>query len=133
MLGGAVGDEFEVAGGGLSVAGVWAGEAAAARRGGGSRRCGCEARGVEGVREEGWGRGVHGDGVGGGEERVAGDDDVLVGGTAAFGGDDVVEVGWGELVDDADQRFVPAVFVVVWWGYCCGSSREEGGFLALRL
>lgn len=56
---------------------------------------------------EGRGGGVGGDCVLGGGEGVAGDEDVLVGGAAAFGGENVGEVWGGDFVDDAYEAFVP--------------------------
>lgn len=44
---------------------------------------------------------------------VACDNDVLVAGAAAFGSDDGCVVCFGDFVDDADEAFVPAFFVVV--------------------
>lgn len=45
-------------------------------------------------------------------EGVAGDGYVVVGGAAAFGGDDVCVVLGPDFVDDADEAVGPAVFVV---------------------
>ena len=42
-------------------------------------------------------------------EGVAGYEDVCVGGTAAFGGDDLCEVGRGDFVDGADEAFGPVL------------------------
>jgi len=58
---------------------------------------------------------------------VAVDEDVLVGGSPAFGGDDVREVGGGDFVDDADHGFGPGGVVVSWLGD--GGRGEEGRFL----
>lgn len=54
---------------------------------------------------------------------VAVDEDVLIAGAAAFGGNDVRVVFEGDFVDDADEGFVPAVFVV--FG-CAGFGVVEG-------
>ena len=59
---------------------------------------------------------------------MAVDEDVLVGGAAAFGGDDVREVRGGDFVDDADHGFGPGG-VVVFWLLGGGRGWEEGGFL----
>lgn len=79
--------------------------------------------GVEGVGFEGGGGGYGGDGGEGGGQGVAGYEDVLVGGAAAFGGEDVGEVAGGDFVDDADETFGPV-------GVACevGFGGEEGGF-----
>ncbi len=48
---------------------------------------------------------------------VALDEDVLVGGTAAFGGYYVREIFLGDFVNDAYEAFLPAVFVIFGrWG-----------------
>lgn len=57
---------------------------------------------------------------------MAVDEDVVVGGAPAFGGDDVCEVGGGDFVDDADHGFGPgrvAVFGLVGGG----RGWEKGG------
>lgn len=113
MFCGAGGDEVEVAGGGLRVGGVGTAVAAAVsgRRvaRGGDRLRGCK----EGVGFEGRRGGMGWDNGGGGGERMAIYDDVVVRGAASFSGDDVGEVGRGEFVDDANEAFRPGVFVVV--------------------
>lgn len=58
---------------------------------------------------------------------MAVDEDVLVGGTPAFGGDDVREVGGGDFIDDADHGFGPGGVVVS--RVLGGGGGEEGGFL----
>ena len=131
MLGGAGADERQVARGGLCEGGGWAREAAAAKGGvWGWGRDGREER----VRVEG-GRvwdGGHGGAVRG--ERVAGDEDVLVAGAAAFGRDDVRVVGGRDFVDDADEAVGPgwlrlgvAVAVVFVLVGRRGAARGGGG------
>lgn len=61
--------------------------------------------------------GVDGDGGGAWAKFVAGDKDVVVGGAAAFGGDDVGEVGFCDFIDNTDEAFVPARFVIVWGSF----------------
>ena len=51
------------------------------------------------------------DGGGGRRQRVTCDEDVMVGGAAAFGGDDVRVVVGRDFVDDAHEAFGP-----VWVG-----------------
>ena len=63
--------------------------------------------------ERGGGR-MEGDGRGTQAEFVAGDEDIVVGGAAAFGSDDVGEVGFSDFIDDPNKAFVPAGFVVFW-------------------
>ena len=43
---------------------------------------------------------------------MAGNEDVVVRGAAAFGGDDVGVVGGGDFVDNADKAFGPVGVVV---------------------
>ena len=116
------GDEVEIARRGLRVGRIGSGDTFVIIWGGAGWGCG----GEEGVSEKGGGGGVHGDGFGGGWEDVAGDEDVRVSGTAAFGCDDVSVVGGGDFVDDADETLVPSVFMVRGAGEV---SREEGAFL----
>ena len=71
------------------------------------------------MRFEGLGFWVRGDCWGGVWEWVAGDEDVVVGGAAAFGGDYVGVVGGGDFVDDAHHAFGPVGIRVGW---------EERGF-----
>lgn len=104
MFFGAGGNEVDVPLRRLRVFGVWPRKPASVFRWGGSWRG--DGR-VERVGFEGWGLGMGGDGCGGGVEGVAGDEDVVVGGAAAFGGDDVGVVGGCDFVDDADHVFVP--------------------------
>ncbi len=54
---------------------------------------------------------------------MAGDEDVLVGGAAAFGGYYVGVVCFCDFVYDAYETFLPAGFVVFW-----GSFYEVGFF-----
>ena len=100
----------------MCVVWIGAGDTATAGFGGGGS-WGCEG-GVEGVGFERGSGGVQGDGGGGGRERVACYEDVLVGSAAAFGGYYVGVVRWCYFVDYADETFVPVGFVVVFWG--CG-------------
>lgn len=53
-------------------------------------------------------------------EDVAGDEDVGVGGSAAFGGYDVCVVHGRDLVYDSDESLVPAVLVIFLF---CAASR----------
>ena len=60
-------------------------------------------------------RGARGMGRDGGDARrelVAGDEDIMVGSTAAFGGYDVGVVRFCDFVDAADKAFGPAGFMV---------------------
>ena len=65
-------------------------------------------------------------GCAGGQD-MAVDEDVLVSGAAAFGRDDVGEVGEGDFVDDADHGFGPGG-VVVGGAFCGRGWGEERGF-----
>lgn len=67
----------------------------------------------ERVRFEGRGVGFFGHSGAAVVESVAIDQDIMVGGAAAFSRDDMGVVGGCHFVNDADHAFFPAVFVVV--------------------
>ena len=64
------------------------------------------------MRFERTGGGSVGDCVFVARELVAVDEDVLVGSTSAFGGDDVGIVLFCDFVDDANETFLPAILVI---------------------
>ena len=66
--------------------------------------------------------GVGGDGRSAGGELVAGNEDIVVGGATAFGGDDVGVVRRRDFVDDADEAFGPLGVVV---GFVLFWSRKK--------
>lgn len=78
-------------------------------------------RTVEGVGFEGRCGRVGRDGCGGGGEGMAGREDVLVAGAAAFGGDDLGVVRGCDFVDNAYEAFVPVRVLV-------GRVEQEGRF-----
>lgn len=71
-------------------------------------------------------RGVVWDGGDARRELVAGNENIMVGSTAAFGGYDVGVIRSCDFVDDADEAFGPADFVV--FGVFVGRvGGEKGG------
>lgn len=122
MLFRAVAQELQVSCRGLCVVGVRTTKTPAV---GGDRGPGERDGREKRVGFEGWGRGVGGNERGVGGQGVAVDEDVVVGGAPAFGGDDVGEVGGGDFVDDADHGFGPGGVVV----FRLGGGGEEGGLL----
>ena len=79
------------------------------------------------MRFEGRCGGVFGNGGGAGGELVAVDEDVLVGGAAAFSGDDVGVVCESDFIYDADKTFGPARAVVLGFGVVVGGDERGGG------